>query len=395
MMLTVEGSPVLPDDAHIPACLQQLVQGLAVLSAPGFAVQEEHIGALRAGEGHALEMLTDEAAGEVHITGDGLAELIGPVGAFLAVGTQQGVHGHEVHGIIVAERAFLIAEVLQPLVVDDVVAAHQARQVEGLAGGVHGDGPQLGVLGYRLGGDVLVAFQNDVRPDLVGDHIDIVLFVQLHSLLDLPALPDPAGGVVGGTENSGVDLVIQELLLHIGKVHPPDAILVQDQRGMDDLVAAIGQTVGKAYISRGVDQDFAAPGAEDIHSCDYAAQNAVFVANVSGSQTGDTVAAFLPADDGIEVFLPGEEVAEGGVLSPADHGFLDGWQHGEVHIGHPHGDDVKALPGSGIGRTRCANGVHGDGILAPAVQNSGEIVTHSNAPFCVGVYYRRFFRKKQ
>ena len=73
---------------------------------------------------------------------------------------------------------------------------------------------------------MLVAVEDHVRPDLVGDHEHVVLFEELHGALQLPALPDAATGVVGGAEDNGVDLVVHDLLLHVLKVHAPDVVLV-------------------------------------------------------------------------------------------------------------------------------------------------------------------------
>ena len=73
------------------------------------------------------------------------------------------------------------------------------RQVEGLGGGVEGGSAHPGVLTDGLGGDVLVAGEDDVRPDLVGYDVDIILFVQYHGLFQLPPLPDAAAGAVSYT----------------------------------------------------------------------------------------------------------------------------------------------------------------------------------------------------
>jgi hypothetical protein len=48
---------------------------------------------------------------------------------------------------------------------------------------------------------VPVPGQGQVGPDLVGDHPDPVLLEDLHGGLDLPALPDPAAGVVGAAKD--------------------------------------------------------------------------------------------------------------------------------------------------------------------------------------------------
>ena len=134
-----------------------------------------------------------------------------------------------------------------------MIAADETGKVEGLGGGVEGGSAHPGVLTDGLGRDVLVAGEDDVRPDLVGYDVDIILFVQLHGLFQLPPLPDAAAGVVGAAQDGGVDVLFGEVLFHVGVVHPPDAILVLHQRGVDDVIAVVGQAAGEADVGGAVD----------------------------------------------------------------------------------------------------------------------------------------------
>ena len=153
----VEGAAILPGHAHVPSGLLQLVDGGVVGGAPVGAVQKQHVGALGLGNFHPGEVLGDKAAGEIYVAGDGLPQLVHPVGPFLGVGANQGVHGQHVHGVVVREGAFLVDALPQGFVVDNVVAADEPRQVEGLGGGVESYRALAGVLRDGLQGNVLVA----------------------------------------------------------------------------------------------------------------------------------------------------------------------------------------------------------------------------------------------
>ena len=225
------------------------------------------------------------------------------------------------------------------------------------------------------------ALQDQVGPDLVGDDEDVILPEQLHGLLQLPFFPDPAAGIVGGAENGCVDLVVDDLLFHVRKVHAHDVIFVGLQKAVDQMIAVILQRLGKADVGRSMDQHVVSPGAEYIEGADDPAQDAVGVADVLLLKALHAVALLLPADDGLIVFLPGIEVAVGRMLHTACDGLRDGGGGGEIHVGHPHGDGVKAVPGGAGGHRIDAQGIYSNGVHAPALQNGSKIIFHGNSPF--------------
>ena len=222
---------------------------------------------------------------------------------------------------------------------------------------------------------MLIALQSEVGPDLVGDDHNVVVPIDLHGLFQLPALPHPAAGVVRRTEHGGMNLILLELSVHIVKVHPPHAVLIQLQGAENDAVAVAFDAVGEADVGGGVDKDFVSGGTQHPQGADQSAQHAVFIADARPSQASDVVARLLPADDGVKIFLRGGKIAESGVLCPLDQGLGDGRNSGEVHVRHPHGDRVKTFLGS-AGGGAVAQGVNGDGVLASAVEDTGKIVFH-------------------
>lgn len=145
-----------------------------------------------------------------------------------------------------------------------------------------------------------------------------------------------------------MDVLFLQMLLHVLKIHPPDAVLVLHQRGMHGLVAVVLQAHREADVSGAVDQDLVAAGADAVQRTDDAAQHTILVADVFRLQAGDAVALLMPPDDAVEIRIRGLKIAEGRVFCTLNDGFLDGGHGGEVHVGHPHRDSVKArLRGAG------------------------------------------------
>ena len=232
---------------------------------------------------------------------------------------------------------------------------------------------------------------NDIRPDLIGDDGHIVLPKQLHGLLQLPALPDAAAGVVRGTENRQVDVLVPELLFHIGVVHPPDALLVSLKLTVHGHTADVLQHVGKAHVGRGVEQQLFTRAAQHLDGCADAAEHAVFVADVLREKALCAVAALVPGDDALVIGGRGAVIAEERKVEAAAHGLENGRSGGEAHIRDPHGNDGEALLHVDVG-----NGVMvgGNGVFPEPIEDCGEIVCHvSSTPvqFVLIVAQRRSF----
>ena len=264
--------------------------------APLRAVDKEHVGALRLLHAHAIKALGNVVAGPVNVCTQDLGELVHPLVSLRPVRAHERVHGEHVHVVVVALGAARSDAVSQALVVYDVVGANQAGQVEGLARRVESHRAVASIVGDALRGHVPVARQDEVAPDLVGDHHAVVLAVQLHGALDLPALPDAPARVVRRAEHGGVDVVLGELGLHVLEVHPPDAVLVDLERRVHDGEAVVLQALGEANVGRAVEKDLVAGRNKAVERGHHAAKHAVLVANVLGREAGDAVAGLLPAD---------------------------------------------------------------------------------------------------
>ena len=327
-------------------------------------------------------MRADVLAGIIHIAGDYLPQLVHPFIALRFVGADQGMHRQYIHIVIMRLGALGDNAVAQILIINNVIAAYQTGQIEGLAGRVYRHGVLACPVGDGLCRNVLVTLQNDVRPDLVRDDDAVVGLVDLHRLLQLPPFPDTAAGVVRAAEYGHMDFLGLQLGVHILIVHPPDAVFVLFQRAVDDLVAIVVDAHRKADVGGAVEQYAVTGGRKRGQRRDNAAQNTVLVADCFFGQTGHTVADRLPLYDRIVILVRCLKVAEGRVLGSLDDGFRDGGHGGKVHVRDPHGDDVKAVLGQVRGKAG-AETVNSDGVLAVAIHDGCKIVLHSPSFFLV------------
>ena len=362
-----------------------------MLAAPLGAVQKHHVGALRTRIGHARKMLVHVIAEVVDVALDDLIELINPLVALRLVGTDKRMHGEDVHLVVVRLVGHGAHAVAQRLVIDDVVAADQARQVKRLAGRIEGNRAHAGILAHRLRRDMLVTRQDDIGPNLIRDHHAIVLAIDVHGTFDLVAPPYAAAGIVRRAEHRGMDVVLGELSLHVLKVHAPHAPIVELKRAVDNAIARGFDRLGKADVGGTVDQyriarlDICAQRRHDT------AQHAVFVADMLRRQALNAVATALPFDDAVEVLVTRIEIAKHGMLGALNDVFLNRGHRGKIHIRHPHGDAVEALVG--CVRSHVGNfspGVNGDGVHTVAVDKRGKVVFHAELPCKADCFGRRY-----
>ena len=377
----MERAAVLISHAYARPLVEQPLNIAAMLAAPLGAVQKHHVRALRTRIGHALKMLIHVIAEVLDIVGKHLVELVHPLVALRLVGTDKRMHGEDVHLVVVSLVGHGADAVAQRLVVDNVVAADQTRQIERLARRVEGNRAHASILAHRLRRDMLVSRQDDIGPDLVRDHHAIVLAIDVHGVLDLIALPYAAAGIVRRAEYRGMDVVLGELALHVLKVHAPHALIIELKRAVDNTIARGFDRLGKADVGGAVDQHRIARLNIRTQRRHDTAQHAVFVADMFRAQALDAIAAALPFDDAVKVLGARIEIAKHGVLGALNDVFLDRGHRGKVHIGHPHGNAVEALVGCVRSHTGdLAPRVNGDGVHAVAVDKRAKVVFHAELP---------------
>ena len=250
----MERTAVLIPHAHARPLAEQPLNIAAMLAAPLGAVQKHHVRALRTRKRDALPVFFCIRAEVLDITGKHLVELVHPLVALRLVGTDKRMHGEDVHLVVVGLVGHGAHAVAQRLVVDNVVAADQTRQVKRLARRIEGNRAHAGILAHRLRRDMLVTRQDDIGPNLVRYHHAIVLAIDIHGTFDLVALPYAAAGIMRRAEHRGMDVVLGELALHVLKVHAPHALVVELKRAVDNTIARGLDGLGKADVGRAVDQ---------------------------------------------------------------------------------------------------------------------------------------------
>ena len=107
------------------------------------------------------------------------------------------MHGKKVHFIIMGFAAFCLNPVPEIFIVDDMIASHQTCQIKGLAGSIQGNSAVSGILIHRLGGDMLMTIQKDIRPDFIRDYNAVICPVNFHGFFQLLPFPHTAAGIVG------------------------------------------------------------------------------------------------------------------------------------------------------------------------------------------------------
>ena len=219
--------------------------------------------------------------------------------------------------------------------------------------------------------------QSQIGPNLVGNDHAIVGLVHFHGLLDFPTFPHAPARIVRAAEHGHVDVMLLELPVHILVIHAPYAALVQRERTVDDAVAVVFDAPGEPDVGWAVQQHAVAGGGERGQRTDHTAQDPVLVADRLPGQSGDPVARGLPVDDGAVIVVGGGEVPVGGMLRPFDDGLRDRGHGREVHVRHPHGDDVETLAWRVRRESRVgAQSVDRDRIHAMPVHDGREIIRH-------------------
>ena len=172
-------------------------------------------------------MLLNKPACILYILCDHLTQLIHPDRSFRAICPYQTVHTEHIHGIIMGFAALGLHPLPQILIINNVVGSYKPCQIKGLWRRIQSNGPFSGILIYHLQWDMMPSLQNNIWPDLIGNHHTIIGLVHFKSLLQLPLLPHTPTGIMRIAEYCQMNLVFLDPGIHIFKIHSPDSCLVQ------------------------------------------------------------------------------------------------------------------------------------------------------------------------
>ena len=103
-----------------------------MIPAPFGAVREEHICSLRFRKRYPLKVIPEIINGIAYIFRQYTAQFVHPLRPFLPISSNQSMHRQDIHIIIMTKGRFLEDTLPQPLVIDNVIASNETRQVKSL-----------------------------------------------------------------------------------------------------------------------------------------------------------------------------------------------------------------------------------------------------------------------
>ena len=252
-------------------------------------------------------------------------------------------------------------------IVRDEVGYSQTGDVEGLAGGVHGDCVVLVDRGHR--GEV-VPWHLQLAVDLVADDDHSVAAADFSNLLEVFLGPDSSAGVVGVAEQKDFGHRVGGPSLKILEINVPGRLVtfcVVDQLVGGELAAVVADRGEEAVVGGGLDDHLRQFPVRAFASVRLPGDVAFGVDLVVGQCLYDDAhprydpvdrqvpfffrvpasAALPPVDGGFVVAVGNMCVAEYSVINPAAQNLYNLRRDLEVHIGHPEGDDILADRPSG------------------------------------------------
>ena len=188
-------------------------------------------------------------------------------------------------------------------------------------------------------------------------------------LLQFFPCPDASGGIMGIAQEHQLDGGIGRFPFQILRIQRISAVLIFQRAGFRN-ASVIADGGKKAIIHRRLHQHLVSGNRQGPYDGRQRGNhprgiNHPFRINLPA------VAAFKPVHDRLIIGIRNPRIPENAVFGPFPNGFRHRRSRTEIHVCHPHGQNI--LPGHGIPLV---------GIRAAARNNSVKIVLHAASPDC-------------
>ena len=299
-------------------------------------VHPGEVGRLRDAVSRPRQVLREVLAHEGEVSVEVLLQLAEP-GLALFIGRLCAGYAQGVVKVVVP----LEPDLAQALVADEDVREHQARHVEGLARGHAGD--EAAVVRHDFAERrVRPAAAQQVAVYLVRDDPHVVPLEYLRQALELPGAPDTSAGVVRVAVDEERGLFVGALALEVVPVDGVVPVRV-DEVGADVFAAAVVGGVFEIGVGRGQEQHPLVRGADVLHQLEERGDDAVGHDQLPLGEL-PAVAAAAPGGKGLVIAIfKDPRVAENALVQPLAYAVDDHVRRGELHVRHPHADELLVL----------------------------------------------------
>ena len=165
------------------------------------------------------------------------------------------MHRQYVHLIILRLAGFVLYQIPQKWIINNMITSDQSCKIERLARRIKCDRSIFCILAHRLCRRMLMTIQCQIRPNLIGYYNTLILPIYFHRFFNLFSLPHASTWIVRTAEDRHMNMVSAKLIIHIFIIHPHYSIFILLQRTMYDIKTILGNTSGKSHICRAVQQN--------------------------------------------------------------------------------------------------------------------------------------------
>ena len=189
------------------------------------------------------------------------------------------------------------------------------------------------------------AAADQVAVDLVGHHPEVILPHDLTGSAQLLLRPHAAGGILGIAPEYQFAGGIGALLLKVLEVHLKGAVGLFMERGGQHAHTGVLRRVDKVAVGRGVHQHLFVPGTQRLCQLVQGGNDARRHAQLLFREAPIVVVS-APFGESIVIFVVIQAgIAEDAAVDTAAESVQNLRGHAELHVGHPHADELLVLVG--------------------------------------------------